>query len=165
MDYRRGTTNTLNVDPFIRSENSKVRYTGSIGDFDIYVYNDTYINDNGVENKLLPSKTVILGSKTGLEGTRFYSAIHDEKANWTATRYFTKSWEKKTRVCAGIAIGSAGGSLSSECFTLCNHWLGGSHAYQSIDYVGRVCRKRGSCRSGMRLNDADATHLIDLGFA
>nr|DAH78738.1 MAG TPA: major capsid protein [Caudoviricetes sp.] len=92
LDIRRGTGNSLNIDPSIRSEDVKARYVGAIGDFDIYVYNDTYINDNGETAKLLPDKTVLLGSKDGLEGTRCYGAIHDEKANWTATRYFTKSW-------------------------------------------------------------------------
>lgn len=92
LDIRRGTSNSLNIDPSVRSEDVKARYVGAIGDFDIYVYNDTYINDNGETAKLLPDKTVLLGSKDGLEGTRCYGAIHDEKANWTATRYFTKSW-------------------------------------------------------------------------
>ena len=92
LDIRRGTNNSLNIDPNTRSEDTKARYVGAIGDFDIYVYNDTYINDNGETAKLLPDKTVLLGSKDGLEGTRCYGAIHDEKANWTATRYFTKSW-------------------------------------------------------------------------
>lgn len=92
LDIRRGTSNSLNIDPSIRSEDTKARYVGAIGDFDIYVYNDTYINDNGETAKLLLDKTVLLGSKDGLEGTRCYGAIHDEKANWTATRYFTKSW-------------------------------------------------------------------------
>lgn len=92
LDYRRGTTNTLSVDPIIRSKDTKARYVGSIGDFDIWVYNDTYINDNGISSKLLPSKTVLLGSADGLEGARCYGAIHDEKAGFTATRYFTKSW-------------------------------------------------------------------------
>ena len=76
----------------MRSEDAKARYIGSIGDFDIWVYNDTYINDAGQTAKLLPEKTVLLGSREGLEGTRCYGAIHDEKANWTASRYFTKSW-------------------------------------------------------------------------
>ncbi len=76
----------------VRDKNDKARYVGSIGDFDIFVYNDVYINDAGVETKLLPANTVILGSKDGLEGTRCYGAIRDEKANWTANRYFTKSW-------------------------------------------------------------------------
>ena len=92
LDYRRGTTNSLNKDPIVRGKESKARYVGSIGDFDLWVYNDSYINDSGTLTNLLPSKTVVLGSKDGLEGTRCYGAIHDEKANWTASRYFTKSW-------------------------------------------------------------------------
>lgn len=92
VDLRRGTSNTLNVDPMVRGKNDKARYVGSIGDFDIIVYNDVYINDAGAETKLLPANTVILGSRDGLEGTRCYGAIRDEKANWTASRYFTKSW-------------------------------------------------------------------------
>lgn len=92
LDIRRGTSNSLAIDPVLRSEDAKARNVGSIGDFDIWVYNDTYINDAGATTKLLPEKTVLLGSREGLEGTRCYGAIHDEKANWTASRYFTKSW-------------------------------------------------------------------------
>lgn len=92
LDIRRGTNNTINIDPQIISENEKARYAGSIGDFAIWVYNDTYVDDKGATCKLLPEKTVLLGSREGLEGTRCYGAIHDEKANWTAQRYFTKSW-------------------------------------------------------------------------
>lgn len=92
LDIRRGTNNTINIDPQIISENEKARYAGSIGDFAIWVYNDTYVDDKGTTCKLLPEKTVLLGSREGLEGTRCYGAIHDEKANWTAQRYFTKSW-------------------------------------------------------------------------
>lgn len=92
LDYRRGTSNTLNADPIVRGKDSKARYAGSIGDFDLWVYNDSYINDAGETTNLLPKNTVILGAKDGLEGTRCYGAIHDEKANWTASRYFTKSW-------------------------------------------------------------------------
>lgn len=92
LDIRRGTNNSINIDPQIISENEKARYAGSIGDFAIWVYNDTYVDDKGTTCKLLPEKTVLLGSREGLEGTRCYGAIHDEKANWTAQRYFTKSW-------------------------------------------------------------------------
>lgn len=107
LDYRRGTSNTLNTDPFVRGKDSKARYVGSIGDFDIYVYNDSYINDKGVITNLLPSKTVILGAKDGLEGTRCYGAIHDEKANWTATRYFTKSWVEEDPSVRWLLLQSA----------------------------------------------------------
>ena len=107
LDYRRGTSNTLNADPFVRGKDSKARYVGSIGDFDIFVYNDSYINDKGVLTNLLPSKTVILGAKDGLEGTRCYGAIHDEKANWTASRYFTKSWVEEDPSVRWLLLQSA----------------------------------------------------------
>lgn len=107
LDYRRGTNNTLNVDPMVRGEDTKARYVGSIGDFDIYVYNDTYINDAGVSTSLLPSKTVLLGAKDGLEGTRCYGAIHDEKAGFTANRYFTKSWMEEDPSVRWLLLQSA----------------------------------------------------------
>lgn len=107
LDYRRGTTNTLNADPIVRGKDSKARYVGSIGDFDLWVYNDSYINDQGVTTNLLPAKTVILGSRDGLDGTRCYGAIHDEKANWTATRYFTKSWVEEDPSVRWLLLQSA----------------------------------------------------------
>src|SRR5574344_1557729 len=107
LDYRRGTNNTLTADPIVRGKDTKARYVGSIGDFDIYVYNDSYINDSGVATNLLPSKTVILGSSDGLDGTRCYGAIHDEKANWTANRYFTKSWVEEDPSVRWLLLQSA----------------------------------------------------------
>lgn len=107
LEYRRGTNNTLNVDPMVRGEDSKARYVGSIGDFDFWVYNDTYLNDAGVVTKLLPDKTVLLGSRDGLEGTRCYGAIHDEKAAFTANRYFTKSWVEEDPAVRWLLLQSA----------------------------------------------------------
>ncbi|MDR2902499.1 MAG: major capsid protein [Lactobacillales bacterium] len=92
LEYQRGTNNTLNIDPMVRSKEVKARYVGSIGDFDFWVYNSLYIDDKGIEQKFLPEKTVLLGSMDGLEGTRCYGAIKDEQANFTASRYFSKSW-------------------------------------------------------------------------
>ncbi|MFI3241755.1 MAG: major capsid protein [Alphaproteobacteria bacterium] len=106
-DLRRGTNNTLNVDPMIRGNDNKARYVGSIGDFDFVVYNDIYINDEGVETNLLPSNTVILGSKDGLEGTRCYGSIKDERANFTASRYFTKSWIEEDPAVRWLLLQSA----------------------------------------------------------
>ena len=67
----------------------------------------TPIDDNGTTCKLLPEKTVILGSRDGLEGTRCYGAIHDEKANWTAHRYFTKSWVEEDPSVRWLLLQSA----------------------------------------------------------
>ncbi|MFV0626609.1 MAG: major capsid protein [Alphaproteobacteria bacterium] len=107
VDLRRGTNNSLNVDPMVRGKDSKARYVGAIGDFDLYVYNDVYLNDEGVETKLLPAKTVILGSKDGLEGTRCYGAIHDERADFLATRYFPKSWLEEDPAVRWLLLQSA----------------------------------------------------------
>lgn len=60
LDIRRGTSNSINIDPQIISESEKARYAGSIGDFAIWVYNDTYIDDKGVTCKLLPEKRFCL---------------------------------------------------------------------------------------------------------
>lgn len=107
LDVRRGTNNSLTIDPVLRSEDMKARQVGSIGDFNIWIYNDTYIDDNGNVAKLLPEKTVLLGSREGLEGTRCYGAIHDEKANWTANRYFTKSWMEEDPSVRWLLLQSA----------------------------------------------------------
>ena len=49
----------------------------------------------------------IMGAKDGLEGTRCYGAIHDEKANWTAHRYFTKSWVEEDPSVRWLLLQSA----------------------------------------------------------
>ena len=90
LDYRRGTTNNLNIDPIILG-NEKARFVGNIGDFEVWVYNDIYI-EGETEKKILPENTVLLGSRSGIEGVRCYGAIKDEQAGFQANRYFPKSW-------------------------------------------------------------------------
>ena len=90
LDYRRGTNSTLNIDPIILG-NEKARFVGNIGDFEVWVYNDIYI-EGDTEKKILPENTVLLGSRGGVEGVRCYGAIKDEQANFQANRYFPKSW-------------------------------------------------------------------------
>lgn len=93
LEIRRGTNTTLTTDPMIRGQGSeKARYVGFTGDFDFYVYNDVYVNDEGKTQNLLPDHTVLLVSQDQLEGTRCYGMIQDEKASFQAMRYFSKSW-------------------------------------------------------------------------
>ena len=108
LDIRRGTGNTINVDPMLRGQgNDKARYVGSIGDFDFYVYNDVYVDDDGITRQLLPEYTVIMGSRSQLEGTRCYGVIQDEKANYRASRYFTKSWLEEDPAVRWLLMQSA----------------------------------------------------------
>jgi len=93
LEIRRGTANTLIIDPILRGQgNDKARYVGSVGDFDFWVYNDAYVDDDGNAKNLLPEYSVLLASRSLLEGTRCYGVIQDEKAGYRASRYFTKSW-------------------------------------------------------------------------
>jgi hypothetical protein len=56
-----------------------------------WVYQELYEDDAGASQKMLPDNTVI-GASSVVEGTRCYAAIQDPKANYTADRFFTKSW-------------------------------------------------------------------------
>ena len=109
LEIRRGTSNTLNVDPIARGTgNDLARYVGTIGDFDIWVYNDVYVDPlTGLDRKLLQPYTVILGSRSMLEGTRCYGMIQDEKANYQATRFFSKSWLEEDPAVRWLLMQSA----------------------------------------------------------
>lgn len=74
-------------------------WIGRLGMLNIWVYSEPYVDENGDDKNMMPNYTVILASrgqnnsgKGGLEGTRCYGAIQDEKAGYKATRYFAKSW-------------------------------------------------------------------------
>lgn len=67
-------------------------WKGRIGTWDMWVYNDWYVDDAGSEQAVLPDYTVIMAS-TALEGVRHFGAIQDEKAGGLqAMKFFTKSW-------------------------------------------------------------------------
>lgn len=70
------------------------RYQGMIGDAEIWVYQDKYLDESGNEQKMLPDHTVIIGGD-GAEGTKAYGAIQDEEAGYQSSDYFIKSWLEK----------------------------------------------------------------------
>ena len=95
-----GQRGSLDTGPQARGMGKlRARYVGSIGDFDIWVYQDTYVDEAGATQQMLPDYTVIMaapGDAPGtLEGVRCYGQILDEEANYKAQRYFTKSWLEK----------------------------------------------------------------------
>ncbi len=102
LDYSRGSTSSVELGPLA----DKVRYIGRLGTFELWVYNDTYIDDAGVEQKLLPDGTVIMGSGA-LEGARCYGAIQDPKAGYKATRFFTKTWVEEDPAVQWMLMQSA----------------------------------------------------------
>jgi hypothetical protein len=87
LDTRRGSESELELGP----NSELVSRKGELGQFVIWTYNDTYIDDAGVEQNLMPSGTVI-GASRQIEGTRHFGAIKDEANNFEAVDIFSKSW-------------------------------------------------------------------------
>lgn len=107
LDYRRGTDNTINIDPVAFGQGqAKARYKGSMSEFDFWVYQDSYVDDAGVTQKMMPDHTVIIGGPQ-IEGTRAYGVIQDEKVNFEATRYFIKSWLEEDPAIRWMLLQSA----------------------------------------------------------
>lgn len=103
----------LAVGPMIRGQgNDKARYVGIVGDFDIWVYQDIYVDDDGNNQQMMPDYTVAVasagaGGSGGIEGTRAYGVIQDEEAGYKAERYFVKSWLEKDPAVRWMMLQSA----------------------------------------------------------
>jgi hypothetical protein len=82
-------------------------FAGSIGGFEIFVYNGTYIDPiPNTPADILPPMTVLLGGKS-IKGYRAYGAIRDEKAGLQARPYFSKSWIEEDPPVRYIMLQSA----------------------------------------------------------
>lgn len=66
-------------------------YKGQIGELRFWVYQDWYVDDNGVEQPMIPDYTVILASPD-VDGVQHHGAIRDEEAGLQPLEYFSKSW-------------------------------------------------------------------------
>lgn len=103
LDTRRGSEATMELGPQSRGQgNAKARLAGFVGDFRIWVYQETYVDDAGATQSLMPAGQVILAAMGepgdgdgGLEGARCYGAILDEEAGFEAERLFAKTWLEK----------------------------------------------------------------------
>jgi hypothetical protein len=82
------------------------QFMGTIRGWNIYVYSGWYVDDAGVEQKILPDNTVIMGSSQ-IEGVRAYGAIRDEEAGYQAMQYFPKSWVEKDPAVRFLLLQSA----------------------------------------------------------
>lgn len=64
---------------------------GVWGNYKLWVYNDWYVDDNNVEQPMVPAGTVIM-SGSQLMGTRAFGSILDPKFAYGALAYAPKSW-------------------------------------------------------------------------
>jgi hypothetical protein len=67
------------------------QYKGRWGNLDLWVYNDWFVDDNNVEQPMIPDGSVALVSDQ-LLGTRAFGMIMDPAFNYTAMPYAPKTW-------------------------------------------------------------------------
>lgn len=73
---------------------SPVVFHGTLpGGVNVWTYNDTYEDNDGVEQPFLASGTVVLLGD--VEGTRCFGAIMDDEADWAPLSKFPKMWQQK----------------------------------------------------------------------
>jgi hypothetical protein len=70
------------------------QYKGRWGNYDLWVYNDWYVDLKGDEQPMLVDGTVLM-SGPQLEGTRSYGMILDPEVNYQALEYAPKIWVEK----------------------------------------------------------------------
>lgn len=74
LDNRRGTNSQVELMPAMPDDVSHARYLGNTGDFDLWLYQQTYETEAGTSAKFLPNYTVLMGS-TAIEGVQAHAAI------------------------------------------------------------------------------------------
>lgn len=89
LDYLRGGDSNIEVAPGL---GEKIERKGKIGNYEFVVYQDTYKDDAGATQKVMPDYSVVGVGPNNLEGTRCYGVIEDEEANFRAEMFFAKSW-------------------------------------------------------------------------
>lgn len=70
------------------------QYKGNWGSYDLWIYNDWYVDDNDVQQRMLPDGSLFL-SGPDMMGTRAFGAIMDPAFNYGPMAYAPKSWLKE----------------------------------------------------------------------
>lgn len=83
-----------------------VAFKGPVGAYQIWVYNDSYVDDAGATQKYLPDDYVLMVS-SAVEGVQHFGAIKDEAAGFQATDYFQKSWTQPDPAVRFLMLQSA----------------------------------------------------------
>lgn len=93
LDREMGQTSSLELG-FTPGVPGSPIFKGRVGQLEIYVYNDTYVNDAGSTVKLLPDYTVIIGSPQAVDGVRAFGAIQDDDALFAVDKW-PSTWNEK----------------------------------------------------------------------
>ena len=88
---RAGDANNINLGSQIQRG---AQYKGRWGQYDLWVYNDWYVDDNNVEQPMLPDGMVLM-SGPDMNGTRAFGMVMDPEFNYAALPYAPKTWVEK----------------------------------------------------------------------
>ena len=66
-------------------------FKGTLGDFNLWIYNETFEDEAGVLQKYIPDGELVMGGP-GIEGAQHHGAIRDERAGFQPFEMFSKSW-------------------------------------------------------------------------
>jgi Phage major capsid protein E len=110
------------VDPGARIEQGAV-YMGHWGQYDLWVYNDWFVDENNHEVPMLTDGRVIMSGPT-LLGTRAFGMIKDPAFNYKALPYAPKTWVQEDPAQRFIMMQSAPIVIPSRvnasfCATVC----------------------------------------------
>lgn len=83
--------NTIQVGPTIEKG---AAYKGRWGQYDLWLYNDWFVDENDVEQPMLADGTVIMCGPE-MMGTRAFGMILDPEFNYGALAYAPKTWIEK----------------------------------------------------------------------
>lgn len=81
------------INPGAQIEQGAV-YKGRWGQYDLWVYNDWFVDDDNVERPMLPDGELIM-SGPNLMGTRAFGQIMDPAFNYESLAYAPKTWLKE----------------------------------------------------------------------
>ncbi|HIE4193325.1 MULTISPECIES: major capsid protein [Burkholderia] len=89
---------SLNVNGNIINPGSQIEqgavYKGKWGQYDLWLYNDWFIDENGVERPMIPDGEIVM-SGPNLIGTRAFGQIMDPAFNYESLPYAPKTWVKE----------------------------------------------------------------------
>ena len=85
---RAGEGNSMNMGAQVQRG---AQYKGKWGQYDLWVYNDWFVDDNNIEQPMLVDGTVLM-SGADLMGTRAFGQIFDPAFNYEALPYAPKTW-------------------------------------------------------------------------
>lgn len=94
LNVLRGGTTNLELGPGNAANPSQYRGTLKSANIDIYVYSDSYEDNQGAQVKMLDDDDIVLTS-ANVAGVRAFGAIMDKKADWQAVPIFPKMWEQE----------------------------------------------------------------------